>query len=48
MGDVIIKVDGEDVTKMDLTEAISKIRGPGGSEVVLTIVRDGGEPFDVQ
>ncbi len=48
VGDVILKVDGEDVTKLDLTEAISKIRGPGGSEVVLTIVRDAGEPYDVK
>ena len=48
VGDVILKVNGEDVTKLDLTEAISKIRGPGGSEVVLTIVRDEGEPYDVK
>jgi carboxyl-terminal processing protease len=39
VGDVIMKVDGQDVTQMDLTEAISLIRGPRGTEVVLTIKR---------
>jgi carboxyl-terminal processing protease len=47
VGDIIIKVNGEDVTQLDLIEAIGKIRGPDGSEVTLTVVRDGGEPFDV-
>jgi carboxyl-terminal processing protease len=48
IGDIITAVDGEDVSGLDLTEAIGKIRGPGGSEVVLTVVRDEGEPFDVK
>ncbi len=46
-GDEIIAVDGRDVTNMLLDEAVTLIRGPAGSQVVLTIKRDGEEPFDV-
>jgi carboxyl-terminal processing protease len=46
-GDEIVAVDGEDVTKMMLDEAVGLIRGPAGSEVVLTIKRDEDEPFEV-
>jgi len=42
--DFIIKVDGKPVTSSD--EAASLIRGPAGTEVVLTIYRD-GDAFDV-
>ncbi len=46
-GDEIIAVDGTDVTDMLLDEAVTLIRGPAGSQVVLTIKRDNEEPFDV-
>jgi len=46
-GDVIIAVDGQDVTKLPLLEAISMIRGPRGTTVVLTIRRGYEAPFDV-
>ncbi len=46
-GDEIIAVDGQDVTNMLLDEAVGLIRGPAGSQVVLTVKRDGQEPFDV-
>ncbi|PKO22476.1 MAG: hypothetical protein CVU38_09285 [Chloroflexi bacterium HGW-Chloroflexi-1] len=49
--DVIVAVDGQDVTKLSLLEVISLIRGPDGSTVVLTIHRgvpaDAGMAFDV-
>ncbi len=50
-GDLIIKIDGEPVSEMSgLTEAITKIKGPKGTKVVLTILRPGEspEPFDVE
>ncbi|HEY64220.1 MAG TPA: S41 family peptidase [Caldilineae bacterium] len=42
-GDIIIKVDGQDITGMSLSEAIQLIRGPKGTTVRLTIKRP-GEP----
>lgn len=40
MGDKIIAVDNEAVVGMDIVEAVSLIRGPQGSSVQLTILRD--------
>jgi carboxyl-terminal processing protease len=47
VGDVIIAVDGKDITKLNLIEAISLIRGPKDSRVVLTIRREGQQPLDI-
>lgn len=38
-GDIIMKVDGEDVTSMPLNDIVSRIRGPEGTEVVLSLLR---------
>lgn len=47
-GDVVLEVDGVSILGMSLYEAISLIRGPTDSTVVLTIFRDGvDEPFEV-
>ncbi len=46
-GDVVIGVDGESVTDRTLDEVIALIRGPEGTDVTLTIRREGVEPFDV-
>jgi carboxyl-terminal processing protease len=46
-GDVITAVDGRSVDGETLGEAIARIRGPKGTEVVLTLVRDGAAPLDV-
>ncbi len=47
-GDFITQVDGEAMLGMSLNDAVDLMRGPIGSEIVLTIVRDGvDEPFDV-
>lgn len=40
-GDQIIKIDGQDAKNMTVEEAVSKIRGPKDTNVVLTISRDG-------
>ncbi len=40
-GDQIIEVDGENIEGMPLLEAINKIRGPEGTEVKLTVKREG-------
>jgi carboxyl-terminal processing protease len=42
-GDVIERIDGVDAGPLDWTEAVARIQGPAGSEVVLTISRGGRE-----
>ncbi|MES2913904.1 MAG: S41 family peptidase [Pseudomonadota bacterium] len=47
-GDFITQVDGESVLGLKLDDAVEKMRGPVGSEILITIVREGvTEPFDV-
>ncbi|MEZ5713942.1 MAG: S41 family peptidase [Paracoccaceae bacterium] len=47
-GDFITHVDGESLLGLTLDEAVEKMRGPVGSEIVITIAREGvDEPFDV-
>lgn len=40
-GDYVIRVDGEDTAGLSLDEVVSRIRGPEGSQVTLTIMRPG-------
>ncbi len=42
-GDIIYKVNGEDVTGLDTEGVATKLRGASGSEVKLTVVRDNEE-----
>lgn len=47
-GDFITHVDGEGLLGLTLDEAVDLMRGPVGSEIVITVVREGEtEPFDV-
>lgn len=47
-GDIIYKINEETANEMSLLEAISKIRGPKGSHVALTIIRkDTSKPLEV-
>lgn len=47
-GDFITHVDGESILGLTLDAAVELMRGPVGSEIVVTIVREGEtEPFDV-
>ncbi|WP_108826633.1 S41 family peptidase, partial [Ascidiaceihabitans donghaensis] len=47
-GDFITHVDGESLLGLTLDEAVGKMRGPKGSEIIITVVREGEtEPFDV-
>jgi len=40
-GDILYKVNGEEVTGEDLSEVVAKIKGEEGTKVLLTIVREG-------
>jgi len=47
-GDFITHVDGESILGLTLDKAVELMRGPVGSEIVITVVREGeDEPFDV-
>ncbi|MGY3668931.1 S41 family peptidase [Marinovum sp. KMM 9989] len=47
-GDFITHVDGEFVLGLTLNDAVELMRGPVGSEIIITLVREGEpEPFDV-
>lgn len=47
-GDFITKVDGENTLGLTLDQAVDQMRGPVGSEIVITVVREGvDEPFDI-
>ncbi len=47
-GDFITAVDGESVLGLTLDQAVELMRGPVGSEIIVTVVReDEPEPFDV-
>ncbi|MGZ9812070.1 S41 family peptidase [Pseudoroseicyclus sp. H15] len=47
-GDFITAVDGESLLGLTIDDAVELMRGPVGSEIVITVVREGEpEPFDV-
>jgi carboxyl-terminal processing protease len=47
-GDFITHVNGESVLGLNLDQAVELMRGPIGSEITITVVREGTpEPFDV-
>jgi carboxyl-terminal processing protease len=47
-GDFITHVDGETVLGLTLNDAVDLMRGPVGSEITITVTREGTpEPFDV-
>lgn len=48
-GDRILRVNGEDIRPLPLDEVVNKIKGPRGTKVTLTVLRDGqAQPFDVE
>ncbi len=48
-GDAIIAVDDEDVIGLDAFTVIAKVRGPAGSSVSITVLREGlPEPFTLE
>ena len=42
-GDVIYKVDGEDMTGLELEEVVAHIKGDEGTKVTITLIRNGEE-----
>jgi carboxyl-terminal processing protease len=46
-GDLIIRLDEKAVKGLTLAEAVRLMRGKPGSDIVLTVVREGSKPFKV-
>jgi carboxyl-terminal processing protease len=47
-GDIVLQVDDTPIENMSIYEAITLIRGPAGTPVHLTILREGEDPFEVE
>ena len=48
-GDLIIQIDNKPIKGLSLQEAVTLMRGPAGSKIVVTILRSGiSAPFEVQ
>lgn len=46
-GDVIIRIDGDSTSDMELWECVKKMRGPRGEAVRITVIREGeAEPIE--
>lgn len=46
-GDIIDKIEGKPTSEMTLLDAVMNIRGEKGTTVIMTIIRESNEPFDV-
>ncbi len=47
-GDIITQIDGQPTKGWTMMQTVDKLRGKVGSSVTLTLMRNGGKPFDVK
>ncbi|UPQ82589.1 MULTISPECIES: S41 family peptidase [Pseudomonadaceae] len=47
-GDLIVKIDGKPTKGMSMMDAVGMMRGKPGSDISLSLVREGGKPFTVK
>ncbi len=48
-GDIIYKVDGKDVTGMDINSVVAMMKGEEGTKVTVTVIREGvDDPIDME
>jgi len=47
-GDLIVKIDGKPTKGMSMMDAVAMMRGKPGSDIALSLVREGGKPFTVK
>ena len=41
-------INGESIRGLSINDAVSQLRGPVGSKVVITVVRDKKDPFEIE
>ncbi|UPT62823.1 MAG: S41 family peptidase [Hyphomonadaceae bacterium JAD_PAG50586_4] len=46
-GDYLTAIDGESIVGLTLNDAVRRMRGDAGSSIVVTVAREGTDPFDV-
>jgi carboxyl-terminal processing protease len=46
-GDYIIAIDGENIVGLVLNDAVQRMRGEPGTQITVTVAREGVDPFDV-
>jgi carboxyl-terminal processing protease len=46
-GDFLTAIDGETIVGLTLNEAVQRMRGQAGTAIVVTVAREGTDPFDV-
>jgi carboxyl-terminal processing protease len=46
-GDFLTAIDGDSIIGLTLNEAVSRMRGQVGTTIIVTVAREGSEPFDV-
>jgi carboxyl-terminal processing protease len=46
--DIVVGIDGKSTSGLSVDQAVKKIRGQEGTSVTLTIVRGGGQPYEVK
>jgi carboxyl-terminal processing protease len=46
-GDFLTAINGETIVGLSLNEAVRRMRGEAGTQITVTIAREGTEPFDV-
>ena len=47
-GDLIISINGESIRGLSINDAVAQLRGPVGSKVVITVVRNKKDPFELE
>lgn len=46
-GDYLTAIDGESIVGLSLNDAVRRMRGEAGSDITVTVAREGTDPFDV-
>ena len=46
-GDYLTAINGESIVGLTLNEAVTRMRGEAGTDITITIAREGVDPFDV-
>jgi carboxyl-terminal processing protease len=46
-GDYLTAIDGQSIVGLSLNEAVQRMRGDAGSNITVTVAREGRDPFDV-